>query len=91
MILLKFCLKFWSFAGTEWHASIRDERNHFIFDDLPYFIMDSYEECKEPPRLQLLDRCNLQLNLLGLYLIDLVLLTHSLLFSDLTQVVPDPV
>ncbi|CAO2842346.1 unnamed protein product [Amaranthus hypochondriacus] len=49
-------LRFAYTPGTEWHASIRDERNHFIFDDLPYFIMDSYEECKEPPRLQLLDR-----------------------------------
>ncbi|XP_057536932.1 protein SCAR3 [Amaranthus tricolor] len=49
-------LRFAYTPGTEWHACIRDERNHFIFDDLPHFIMDSYEECKEPPRLQLLDR-----------------------------------
>ncbi|KAL9233989.1 hypothetical protein vseg_008916 [Gypsophila vaccaria] len=42
--------------GSEWHPHIKNEQNHFICDDLPPFIMDSYEECLEPPRLQLLDR-----------------------------------
>lgn len=42
--------------GTEWHPRIRNEQNHFIYDDLSHYIMDSYEECREPPRLQLLDR-----------------------------------
>ncbi|KAK9714551.1 hypothetical protein RND81_06G102500 [Saponaria officinalis] len=42
--------------GSEWHPPIKNEQNHFICDDLPHFIMDSYEECHEPPRLQLLDR-----------------------------------
>ncbi|GAB4827196.1 hypothetical protein Ancab_034086 [Ancistrocladus abbreviatus] len=42
--------------GSEWHARIRSEQNHFICTDLPRFIMDSYEECREPPRLQLLDK-----------------------------------
>lgn len=43
-------------AGSNWHARIRSEQNHFIYDDLPRFIMDSYEECHGPPRLHLLDK-----------------------------------
>ncbi|KAL9232157.1 hypothetical protein vseg_007296 [Gypsophila vaccaria] len=42
--------------GSNWHPRIKKEQNHFISNDLPHFIMDSYEECREPPRLQLLDR-----------------------------------
>lgn len=44
------------FAGSEWHPRIQNEQNHFICNDLPQFIMDSYEECHNPPRLHLLDR-----------------------------------
>ncbi|RVW83835.1 Protein SCAR3 [Vitis vinifera] len=44
------------FAGSNWHASIPNEQNHFIYHDLPRFIMDSYEECRDPPRLHLLDK-----------------------------------
>ncbi|KAJ8549483.1 hypothetical protein K7X08_033190 [Anisodus acutangulus] len=43
-------------AGSNWHARIRIEQNHFIYNDLPRFIMDSYEECCGPPRLHLLDK-----------------------------------
>ncbi|XP_075091065.1 protein SCAR3 isoform X2 [Nicotiana tabacum] len=43
-------------AGSNWHARIRTEQNHFIYNDLPRFIMDSYEECRGPPRLHLLDK-----------------------------------
>lgn len=43
-------------AGSNWHAHIRSEQNHFIYNDLPRFIMDSYEECHGPPRLHLLDK-----------------------------------
>ena len=43
-------------AGSNWHASIPNEQNHFIYHDLPRFIMDSYEECRDPPRLHLLDK-----------------------------------
>ncbi|KAJ6333410.1 hypothetical protein OIU77_009307 [Salix suchowensis] len=43
-------------AGSEWHPCIQNEKNHFIYNDLPQFIMDSYEECRDPPRLHLLDR-----------------------------------
>ncbi|XP_044462226.1 protein SCAR3-like isoform X2 [Mangifera indica] len=43
-------------AGSEWHPHIRKEQNHFVYNDLPRFIMDSYEECRDPPHLHLLDR-----------------------------------
>ncbi|PKI71786.1 hypothetical protein CRG98_007802 [Punica granatum] len=43
-------------AGSDWHARIRNEQHHFIDNDLPRFIMDSYEECCDPPRLHLLDK-----------------------------------
>ncbi|KAL3576189.1 hypothetical protein D5086_021472 [Populus alba] len=43
-------------AGSEWHPCIQNEQNHFINNDLPRFIMDSYEECRDPPRLHLLDK-----------------------------------
>ncbi|XP_035545405.1 scar-like domain-containing protein WAVE 5 isoform X2 [Juglans regia] len=43
-------------AGSEWHPRIRNGKNHFIYNDLPQFIMDSYEECRNPPRLHLLDK-----------------------------------
>ncbi|CAL0325000.1 unnamed protein product [Lupinus luteus] len=40
----------------EWHPHIKAARNHFIYNDLPQFIMDSYEECRDPPRIHLLDK-----------------------------------
>ncbi|KAI3440014.1 Protein SCAR (Protein WAVE) [Psidium guajava] len=43
-------------AGSDWHARIRNGKHHFIDNDLPRFIMDSYEECRDPPRLHLLDK-----------------------------------
>ncbi|KAL8103617.1 protein SCAR3-like isoform X2 [Apium graveolens] len=43
-------------SGSQWHAHIQGERNHFICSDLPLFIVDSYEECRGPPRLHLLDK-----------------------------------
>ncbi|XP_061977192.1 protein SCAR3-like isoform X2 [Populus nigra] len=42
--------------GSEWHPCIQNKQNHFIYNDLPRFIMDSYEECRDPPRLHLLDK-----------------------------------
>ncbi|KAH9606551.1 hypothetical protein KSS87_009130 [Heliosperma pusillum] len=42
--------------GSEWHPRIKAQKNHFVYSDLPHFIMDSYEECRGPPRLQSLDR-----------------------------------
>ncbi|EOY27999.1 SCAR family protein, putative isoform 1 [Theobroma cacao] len=43
-------------AGSEWHPRIHNEKNHFIYNDLPRFIMDSYEVCRDPPCLHLLDK-----------------------------------
>ncbi|KAM7505982.1 hypothetical protein LguiB_004886 [Lonicera macranthoides] len=43
-------------TGSHWHVRVRSEQNHFIYSDLPRFIMDSYEECRGPPRLHLLDK-----------------------------------
>ncbi|KAE8659667.1 SCAR family protein, putative isoform 3 [Hibiscus syriacus] len=43
-------------AGSEWHPRIRNEKNLFIYNDLPRFVMDSYEVCCDPPRLHLLDK-----------------------------------
>ena len=42
--------------GSNWHASIPNEQNHFNYHDLPRFIMDSYEECRDPPRSHLLSK-----------------------------------
>lgn len=44
------------FTGFEWHANLRVEQSLVASGDLPRFIMDSYEECRGPPRLFLLDK-----------------------------------
>ncbi|CAN0853442.1 Protein SCAR1 [Linum grandiflorum] len=43
-------------SASEWHPRIQSEQNHFIYNDLPRFIMDSYEECRDPPRFHILDK-----------------------------------
>ena len=43
-------------SGCEWHPRMKAAQNHFIYNDLPHFIMDSYEECCDPPRVHLLDK-----------------------------------
>ncbi|KZV20453.1 hypothetical protein F511_15464 [Dorcoceras hygrometricum] len=43
-------------AGSDWHARIQCQENHFLCNDLPQFIMDSYEGCRGSPHLHLLDR-----------------------------------
>ncbi|CAN8290901.1 unnamed protein product [Cochlearia groenlandica] len=43
-------------GGLKCHPRIPIEQNHFICDDLPRFIMDPYEDCRDPPRLHLLDK-----------------------------------
>lgn len=47
---------FFYHAGVDWHPNIRMDQNLVTQGDLPRFIMDSYEECREPPRLFLLDK-----------------------------------
>ncbi|XP_027351587.1 protein SCAR2-like [Abrus precatorius] len=43
-------------GGIEWHPNLQSEQNLVTRGDLPRFIMDSYEECRGPPRLFLLDK-----------------------------------
>ncbi|CAL9132945.1 unnamed protein product [Musa textilis] len=43
-------------AGSDWHAHIQVEKSLLLSSDLPGFMMDSYEECRDPPRLFLLDK-----------------------------------
>ncbi|KAL6553277.1 hypothetical protein OROGR_007119 [Orobanche gracilis] len=43
-------------AGSNWKAQIRCQQNHFIYSDVPQFIMDTYEDSRGPPRLHLLDK-----------------------------------
>ncbi|KAF8714334.1 hypothetical protein HU200_027798 [Digitaria exilis] len=42
--------------GSDWHTQLQNEQNHLLSSDLPRFMMDSYEECRDPPRLYLLDK-----------------------------------
>lgn len=42
--------------GSQWHTRVKNEQKLLIFDNLPQFVTDSYEECRRPPSLQLLDR-----------------------------------
>ncbi|KAB1224516.1 Protein SCAR2 [Morella rubra] len=47
---------FFSNGGVDWHPNQRMEQNLITRGDLPRFVMDSYEECRGPPRLFLLDK-----------------------------------
>ncbi|XP_025633881.1 protein SCAR2 isoform X2 [Arachis hypogaea] len=47
---------FYTNGGVDWHPNLRSEQNLVTQGDLPRFIMDSYEECRGPPRLFLLDK-----------------------------------
>lgn len=47
---------FFSNSGTDWHPSLHTNQNLVTRGDLPRFVMDSYEECRGPPRLFLLDK-----------------------------------
>ncbi|OVA17223.1 WH2 domain [Macleaya cordata] len=43
-------------AGIDWHLNLQMNQNLITRGDLPRFVMDSYEECRGPPRLFLLDK-----------------------------------
>ncbi|CAN8316100.1 unnamed protein product [Cochlearia groenlandica] len=43
-------------GGLEWHPRIPNEQNHFVYDELPRFVMSPYDDCRDPPRLHLLDK-----------------------------------
>ncbi|XP_045793868.1 protein SCAR2-like isoform X2 [Trifolium pratense] len=47
---------FFTNGGIDWCPNLRSEQNLITRGDLPRFIMDSYEECRAPPRLFLLDK-----------------------------------
>ncbi|XP_017442081.2 protein SCAR2 [Vigna angularis] len=47
---------FYTNGGIDWHPNLQSELNLVTRGDLPRFIMDSYEECRGPPRLFLLDK-----------------------------------
>uniref|UniRef100_A0A0E0KKQ1 WH2 domain-containing protein n=1 Tax=Oryza punctata TaxID=4537 RepID=A0A0E0KKQ1_ORYPU len=42
--------------GVEWHANPQINQNMITQGDMPRFILDSYEECRGPPRLFTLDK-----------------------------------
>ncbi|ESQ55534.1 hypothetical protein EUTSA_v10024197mg [Eutrema salsugineum] len=46
-------------AGCEWHPRIRNGQRHFVQSDLPLCVMETYEQCRDPPPLHLLDRARL--------------------------------
>ncbi|XP_010517138.1 PREDICTED: protein SCAR2-like isoform X2 [Camelina sativa] len=47
---------FFSYKGVEWHPNLQLEQSVVTRGDLPRCVMDSYEECRGPPRLFLLDK-----------------------------------
>ncbi|XP_044474279.1 protein SCAR2-like isoform X2 [Mangifera indica] len=47
---------FYTSTGVEWQPNLRMEQNLITHGDLPRCVMDSYEECRGPPRLFLLDK-----------------------------------
>ncbi|XP_022767841.1 protein SCAR2-like isoform X2 [Durio zibethinus] len=47
---------FFTNAGVDWHPNMRTEHNLITRGDLPRCVLDSYEECRGPPRLFLLDK-----------------------------------
>ncbi|KAI3914913.1 hypothetical protein MKX01_018082 [Papaver californicum] len=42
--------------GTEWHPKIQTRKNKIVYSYLPRFIMDTYEECRDPPDFHVLDK-----------------------------------
>uniref|UniRef100_A0A1J3JYP9 Protein SCAR n=1 Tax=Noccaea caerulescens TaxID=107243 RepID=A0A1J3JYP9_NOCCA len=47
---------FFSNKGEEWRPNLQTEQGVVTRGDLPRCVMDSYEECRGPPRLFLLDK-----------------------------------
>ncbi|KAK8955844.1 SCAR-like protein 1 [Platanthera guangdongensis] len=43
-------------SGIDWHPNLRVEQNLVIQGDMPRFVLDSYEECRGPPQLFMLDK-----------------------------------
>ncbi|CAN1134343.1 Protein SCAR2, partial [Linum perenne] len=47
---------FFANGGGDWHPNLHLEQNLITQGDLPRFVMVSYEECRGPPRLYMLDK-----------------------------------
>ncbi|KAL3654805.1 hypothetical protein CASFOL_000591 [Castilleja foliolosa] len=47
---------FFTHPGVDWHPNLRIDQNLVTQGDLPRLVMDSYEECRPPPRLFILDK-----------------------------------
>ncbi|XP_045832746.1 protein SCAR2-like [Trifolium pratense] len=47
---------FFTNGGIDWHPNLQSEQNLVTRGNFPRMIMDSYEECRGPPRLFLLDK-----------------------------------
>ncbi|KAF9680085.1 hypothetical protein SADUNF_Sadunf06G0083400 [Salix dunnii] len=47
---------FFSSSGAYWHPNLQIEQNLITHGGFPRFVMDSYEECRGPPQLFLLDK-----------------------------------
>ncbi|CAI9298769.1 unnamed protein product [Lactuca saligna] len=47
---------FFTNSGVDWHPNLKTTPNLITTGDLPRFVMNSYEECRGPPRLFLLDK-----------------------------------
>uniref|UniRef100_A0A1D1XYI4 Protein SCAR n=1 Tax=Anthurium amnicola TaxID=1678845 RepID=A0A1D1XYI4_9ARAE len=43
-------------AGIDWHPNLQIDQNLITREDMPRFILDSYEESRGPPRLFMLDK-----------------------------------
>lgn len=43
-------------SGLEWHSTLKTEEHLISPHKLPHCIIDSYEECRGPPQLYLLDK-----------------------------------
>lgn len=87
VLIIKSLIDNSCFAGLEWHPRIRSERHHFIYNDLPRFIMDSYEECSDPPRLHLLDK---YIHFLYIFLLYLVVVKFKFVFWPLHTYMIEP-
>ncbi|CAK7343692.1 unnamed protein product [Dovyalis caffra] len=56
---------FFSSSGVDWHPNLQMEQNLITCGDLPRFVMDSYEECRGPPQLFLLDKYDYEFDVAG--------------------------
>lgn len=75
------------FTGTDWHAHLRMNQNLVTQGDMPRFILDSYEECRGPPRLFMLDKYGVYLASYVLYFLPCILcslLSNSLLCTKVS-------